>query len=141
MKYVLDASVAVSWVLPETNSPKAVRLRNEFRNHLHELIAPDIFPGEVANGLTRAERKKIIQPPQGTKRFVAVMRFVPDLHLYLPLLPKAFAISSAMRVAVYDCLYVALAEQEGCELVTADEKLVNSLKGKYPFIVPLASLP
>src|SRR5882762_1657564 len=103
MKYVLDASVAVSWILPEKHSAKAVRLRNEFRKNLHELIAPDIFPGEVANALTRAERKKIIHPPQGTKRFIAAMRFAPSLHSYIPLLSKAFAISSAMRVAVYDC--------------------------------------
>jgi predicted nucleic acid-binding protein len=141
MKYVLDASVAVSWVLPETLSAKAVRVRNDYRKGLHDLIAPDIFPGEVANALTRAERKKIIKPPQGTKRFIAAMRFAPDLHPYLPLLSRAFAISSAMRVAVYDCLYVILAEQEGCELLTADEKLVNNLQAKYPFIVSLASLP
>jgi predicted nucleic acid-binding protein len=141
MKYVLDASVAVSWVLPETQSPKAVRLRNQFRNHIHELIAPDIFPGEVANALTRAERKKIIQPPQGTKRFVAALRFAPDLHPYLPLLPRAFAISSAMRVGIYDCIYVALAEQEACELVTADAKLINALQKYFPFIVSLASIP
>lgn len=80
MKYVLDASVALKWVLPETLSAKAVKLRNDFRNHVHELIAPDIFPAEVAHALTRAERQKIIQPRQGAKRFLAVMRFPPDLH-------------------------------------------------------------
>src|SRR5438445_555242 len=104
MKYVLDASVALKWVLPESLSPRAVRLRNDFRKQIHELIAPDIFPVEIAHALSRAERQKIIQPPQGIKRFP------PDLHPYLPLLPKAFAISSALRVGVYDCIYIALAE-------------------------------
>ena len=141
MKYVLDASVALSWVLPEALSAKAVRLRNDFRNQIHELIAPDIFAVEVANSLTRAERKKIIQPPQGTQRMLHVMRFPPDLHSFLPLLPRALAISSAMRVAVYDCLYIALAEQEGCELVTADAKMVNALQKDFPFITSLASMP
>jgi len=46
-----------------------------------------------------------------------------------------------MRVGVYDCLYVALAEREGCELITADDKLVKNLQPHFPFIVPLASLP
>jgi predicted nucleic acid-binding protein len=32
-----------------------------------------------------------------------------------------------MHVGVYDCLYVALAEREKCDLVTADEKLVRNL--------------
>src|SRR5437879_2849616 len=137
MKCVFDASVALKCVLPEKDSPKAVRLRNDYRKNIHELIAPDIFPAEVAHALTRAERKKIIQPPQGTKRFLAVMRFPPDLHPYLSLLPKAFALSSALRVGVYDCLYVALAEQEGCELVTADDKLVKNLQPHFCFILDL----
>jgi predicted nucleic acid-binding protein len=36
---------------------------------------------------------------------------------------------------------VALAEREGCALVTADDKLVNNLQKHFPFMVPLASLP
>lgn len=39
------------------------------------------------------------------------------------------------------CLYVALAEREGCQLVTADVRLVSSLHTLFPFIVALASLP
>jgi predicted nucleic acid-binding protein len=35
------------------------------------------------------------------------------------------------------CLYVALAEREGCELVTADTRLLNSLSQQYPFVIPL----
>lgn len=56
MKYVLDASIALKWVLPEADTPQAVRLRNAYRQKLHELLAPDIFPAEVAHSLTRAER-------------------------------------------------------------------------------------
>jgi predicted nucleic acid-binding protein len=141
MKYVIDASVAVKCVLPEKDSPRAVRLLNAYRKAIHELIAPDIFPIEIAHALTRAERRKIIQPPQGAKRFAALMRIRPLLRPYLPLLPRAFAISSAMSVGVYDCVYVALAEQESCEMVTADTRLVNALQKAFPFIVSLASMP
>jgi predicted nucleic acid-binding protein len=141
MRYVLDASVALKWVLPEKDSPKAVRLRNDFRKQIHEFIAPDTFPAEVAHALTRAERKKILKPPQGTTRFLALMRLPPDLHPYLSLLPRAFSISSDLRVGVYDCLYVALAEQEGCELVTADDKMVKALQKAFPFITSLTGMP
>lgn len=44
MKYVLDASVGLKWVLPEDGSDKALRLGLEYRNGVHELIAPDTFP-------------------------------------------------------------------------------------------------
>src|SRR5207302_4947617 len=127
-------------VLPETDTPKAVRLLNEFRLGLHDLLAPDVFPIEVAHALARAERRGIIKPPLGARRLAAVLRNAPQLHPYLPLLPRAYAIASQARIGVYDCLYVALAEREGCELVTADLRLLNTLKPTFPFIVDLASL-
>src|SRR5260370_783903 len=60
MKYVLDASVALSWVMPRPLTSKALALRDDFRNHIHELIAPSTFGAEVASGLTKAERQKLI---------------------------------------------------------------------------------
>ena len=44
MKYVLDSSVALKWVLPEADSGKAIRLRDGYSNGTHDLLAPDIFP-------------------------------------------------------------------------------------------------
>jgi len=38
-------------------------------------------------------------------------------------------------------MYVALAERENCELLTADDKLVRKLQSQFPFIVALSSLP
>ena len=46
-----------------------------------------------------------------------------------------------MHATVYDCLYVALAEREGCQLITADDKLVRKMQPRFPFVVPLPSLP
>lgn len=41
---------------------------------------------------------------------------------------------------VYDCLYLALAVREGCQMVTADERLYNRLQGTplAPHIVTLS---
>ena len=61
MKYVLDSSVALKWVLPEADSGRAIRLRDDYSNGIHELFAPDIFPSEIANGLASAERQKRIR--------------------------------------------------------------------------------
>lgn len=141
MKYVLDASVALKWVLIETDTPKARTLREEYRQQLHEFLAPDTFTAEVAHALTRAERRNIISPPQSLTLLADVMLSLPVLHPHLPLLPRAVLISSEERVGAYDCLYVALAEREGCQLLTADNRLVTNLGAQFPFIVDLASLP
>jgi len=125
MEYVLDACVAVKWVLPELDSPKAIALRDDYRSAVHELLAPDIFPSEVAHALLKAERKKLIPPPQALIKLADVLRTLPQLYSVLPnLLPRAAAFASAARIGVYECLSVALAEREGCDLVTSDDKLL-----------------
>lgn len=141
MKYVLDSNVALKWVLPEKDDDKAIRIRDGFRQGLHELHSPDVFPIEVAHSLAKAERRGDIQPGEGVRKMADVFAYMPDLHPYLPLLPKAFSIATHFRIGAYDCLYVVLAEKEGCELLTADDRLVRALQPTFPFITSLSTLP
>ena len=141
MKHVLDSSVALKWFLVEPDSDKAVRLRDDARAAVHELLAPDFFPVEMAHAITRAERQRRITPAEGSSFLADTIAELPVLHPAIPLPSRAYAISSAARIGVYDCVYVALAEREKCELVTADTRLVANLKNQFPFIIELASLP
>lgn len=141
MKYVLDSSVAFKWAVPETDSDKAIRLRDNFRVAADELLAPDILLPELGHSLTRAERQKRIPVGSALTLLADVLSTAPHLHATGPLLLRACELSSKERVGMYDCLYVALAEHEGCELVTADNRLVRTLAPRFPFIIALASLP
>jgi len=141
MKYVLDSNVAFKWLVPEKDTDKALLLRDDYNNGIHELLAPDILPIEVAHALTRAERQKRITPAQSAVLLKDMMRNVPKVHAYLPLLTRAYDISSLYRIGVYDCVYVALAEREKCTVVTGDDKLIKNLQTDFPFIVALATLP
>ncbi len=141
MKYVLDSSVAFKWVVVEALTDKARKLRDEYRQGFHELIAPDVFPIEVAHSLTRAERQGRINPPEASILLADVLLTCPRLHPYMPLLSQAVSISSQARIGVYDCLYVALAQRESCQFVTADDRLIRVLQPSYPFIIALSSLP
>jgi predicted nucleic acid-binding protein len=141
MKYVVDASVGFKWVVPESDSDAALRLRDNYRNGVVDLIAPDFYPFEVAHAITRAERQGRITVAEGALALRDVLNLLPRLDHALPLLGRAYVISSQMRVGVFDCLYVSLAEHEGCEFVTADSRVVNALQKQYPFVVELAALP
>lgn len=141
MKYVLDASVAFKWLVLENDTAKALRLRDDFRKQLVELAAPDVFAVEVTHALTRAERQGRVTAQQGVQLFQDLLTLLPQEHASLPLLPRAYAISSQARIGVYDCLYVALAERENCELVTADDKLLKNLGPLFPFVLSLGALP
>jgi predicted nucleic acid-binding protein len=139
MRYVLDSSVALKTALPETDSAKAIALCEAFEKGQHELFSPDIYPIESAHALTKAERRGLLKAGDAAILFADLP--IPVLHPSLPLLQRAIEISSSNRVGMYDCLYVALAEQENCELVTADQRLVNSLSGQFAFIIGLDAIP
>lgn len=141
MRYVLDSSVGFKTLIAEVDSAKAQQLCADYRTGVHELLSPDVFPSEIAHALTRAERQGRITPAEGATLLTDMLNRLPHLHPSLPLLPRAYALSSAARIGFYDCLYVALAEREGCELVSADDKLVKKFQAQFPFVVSLASLP
>jgi predicted nucleic acid-binding protein len=65
----------------------------------------------------------------------------PRLFPCLPRMDRALTIASPARVGDSDGLDVALAEQEGWELHTADDRLVRTLPPSFLFITPLAALP
>ena len=48
--------------------------------------------------------------------------------------------SIGTKRAVYDCIYLALAEAESCEFVTADDQFARGPLGSYPFVVSLIML-
>jgi predicted nucleic acid-binding protein len=141
MRYVLDASVAFKWVVSEIQTDKALLLRDDLKNGIHDLYSPEIFATEVAHALTHAERQKRITVGQALALWTDVLSTPPQLHPTYPLLPRAISLSSNLRIGVYDCLYVALAEREQCELITADDKLLKNVQSKYPFVISLQSLP
>jgi predicted nucleic acid-binding protein len=141
MKYVIDTSVDVKTYVQEQDSGTAVRLRDAYHQGVHELIAPDIFPTEMCNVLVILERSGKIKPGDSDIFFVQFLNQLPPLVAAVPLLPRALEIAKQFHQTVYDALYVALAEREGCELVTADDKLVRAVHSVLPFVVRLSSLP
>ena len=140
MKYILDASVALKWVFQEQDSDKAQQIRTEFQQGLHELLAPEIFPIEIAHVLSKACRTNQITPQRAEADLASIYSDLPQLFPSIPLLPRAFEISLQSRTGIYDCLYLALSEREQCELLTADMKLINSLQKKFPLLVSLSSI-
>ena len=113
--------------------------RDDFRNQAYELIAPDSFPLEAAHAHTKAARRGIVT--DAPQLWVDLMVDSPLLFPSVPLMLRALSIAAKARIGVCDCLYVALAEREHCELVTADTRLLNSLLPAFPFIIALASMP
>jgi predicted nucleic acid-binding protein len=141
MTYVIDASVSVLWEIAYQLSPRADQLRHEFRNGIHELLAPETIIWETANALIKAERQKIILPGEARPLFLDFLSTQPVLYGTASLIHRAMDIALQTRAGLYDCFYVVLAEREKCELISADQRLVNNLQPQFPFIKPLSSMP
>lgn len=141
MRIIVDSSVAVKWEILESDSDKAIRLRDDFQSGIHELLSVGIFKVEAAHALTRAERQGRLRPGEAKILLASILTTAPQVFSFSPLLDRAIDLSSSMRIGIYDCLFVALAEQEKCDLITADDKLVKILQRQFPFIVHLSALP
>ena len=135
MQRVVDASVAAKWFLPEPHKNKAEKLLRDFLADKVDLIAPDLIVAEVGNVLWhRSILRGDISANQASESFAYFLAIPLTLQPSSTIAVAAFKLAAETRHRIYDMLYVALAQQNGCEFVTADEKLVNKLGGTFPFI-------
>ncbi len=123
---VIDASVAVKWVVEESGTAEALALRSQYR-----LIAPDLLAAECANILwKKVQRKELLR-----SEALLAARLLQSAEVEL--VPSHSHMEEATRMAVdldhpaYDCLYLALAAEQQCPFVTADERLVKKLREKH----------
>jgi predicted nucleic acid-binding protein len=122
--WVVDASVAVKWFIPEIHSEVAKRLLIEG----NELVAPELLLPEVGNILWKKYRIGELEAVEA-REILADLRRLP-LHLVrmAPYIENALALAVQHGRTVYDCIYLALAIHRGGRFVTADRKLINALQ-------------
>jgi hypothetical protein len=63
--YVIDASIGFKWEVVGLYSDKAQQLRDDFHKAIHKMLAPDLFPMQVANALLVAAQRGRILPSKG----------------------------------------------------------------------------
>jgi predicted nucleic acid-binding protein len=129
---VVDASVAVKWYVKEKGSDEADRiLTGEQRP-----VAPELIRVEVISALCNQYRL-YAKPKAGIELLCA--RWVRDLEDYsvrlfdqAGLMEQSWNIALAFQHAVYDCVYLVLAEQLGAPLITADGTFVGKVQQAFP---------
>ena len=123
---MVDASVAFGWFAAVAGSEKSVSLLEAVPPAV--LIAPDLVLVELLNAGWKARRMGAITEAQ----FEAIAELAPSL--FSELVPAATLLSAAQHwcrsldYPVYDCLYLALAEQRSAILVTRDQRLLRKLQ-------------
>jgi predicted nucleic acid-binding protein len=122
----VDASLVLAWLLPEELSDAAFSLGKLWDEEETELIAPPLVQMEVPSSLRQAVYRGRITLDEGDEALKAFLEM--DIRIRQPegLLGRAWELGKAVNAPrLYDIFYLALAEMEGCELWTADRRLVN----------------
>ena len=118
-RYVIDASVAVKWFVPEVNSLEAAALLD----HAHTLHAPGLLFAEVGNTLWKKTRRRELRPAEAR----LVLRGLTSVPLEVTptrdLVRGALDLAMHVGCTAYDATYLALAIHLGCTFVTADRRL------------------
>ena len=112
-RLVVDASVAVKWLVEEEGSAAAETLRGA------DLHAPALIPLEIGNVLRTLAASGRIESGAALEAFRLFLPAPVDIHdADVATLESAMAHALDVRHLIYDCIYLALAEQLSCPLVT-----------------------
>jgi predicted nucleic acid-binding protein len=132
---VVDASVAAKWYLPENRGEltgQAIALLNKYEKSEVQFVVPDLFYVEISSAIWKAVRARRVSREFGDQALLLLTQREFTTVPSLKLLDQAFQIAADHGRSVYDSLYVALAVQTNSQLITADERLANSLAARFP---------
>jgi predicted nucleic acid-binding protein len=120
---VIDASVAVKWLVLEDMSDVAKEL---YGNGDH-LVAPRLIATEIASALARKTMQGMLTRHEAKRHFNSLPQFLPDLMDVDELLEPALENACALRHPIYDMIYLEAARRLDAQLVTADRKFVTKI--------------
>ncbi len=126
--YVIDASVAIKWFIPEIHSEVALHA-SRLQARLH---VPAFIQLEVGSVLAKKIRREELTRDEGDvilKEFRHLpLQYHPDERLF----HAGYALALVTHQSLYDCLYLALAETIDGAVITADRKFFLALSnGPY----------
>lgn len=116
-RIVVDASVAAKWVLREQHVATARKVLAT-----KELLAPDLLWAEVGNILWKRQRRRESSVEEVRRMLAEFQRLPVTTFAHWPFLAAALDLAISLEQTVYDCLYLALAEERDSVMVTADRR-------------------
>lgn len=124
---VIDASIAVKWVVQEEGTEEALALRSDYR-----FLAPDLLIAECANILWKKVQRGELMSDEAIVAGRLLERsgigFVPMRGL----LEQATELAIQLSHPAYDCIYLASARLHKARFVTADRRLLRTVSQRAP---------
>jgi predicted nucleic acid-binding protein len=129
VRFVLDASVALLWLVPQTN-PAGVDSASAALNALEEsqALVPQLFALEVANVVVKVESKGMVTEAD-SQRFIVLLgqlNIVTDQATAVHALGDTLNLARRYKLSTYDAAYLELALRKGLPLATLDANLAKA---------------
>lgn len=124
---VVDASVAMKWVVSEPDSGEADRLLAD------PVRAPELLICETANVLWRRARRGDMSDVDATRSLDRLMGLPIDFTPDRILARRALEIAKELAHPVCDCLYLALAIELDIAVVTADRRFHRAASARRSY--------
>ena len=126
---VVDTSVALKFYLPEEGHEEAVGLLGAAEAGAATLLAPGTILPEGSNAVFQQQRRGLLDEEDAVGAWRNLLRAPIYAYATEDLVERAAEISLETGAIVYDALFLALAEDAEAVMVTADSKLLRTLKG------------
>jgi predicted nucleic acid-binding protein len=123
--FVLDASIALAWVLDNPAPSYAVYVRREFVSGKRAL-APALWHLEIANGLAMAERRGDLgaaDVKDALEQIMVIARGGLEIDPSVPAASEMMSKARAWGLTAYDAVYVDLALRAGIPLASLDRSM------------------
>ena len=129
MNFVLDASVALLWLVPQSN-PEGVAYADSVLSALKEsqAVVPSLFALEIANVVAKIEGKGIVSEAE-SQRFITLLGQLDiaiDMETMSHALGDTLNLARRYRLSAYDAAYLELALRMGLPLATLDADLAKA---------------
>jgi len=122
--FVVDASVAIKWVVEEPGTDAALSIRAAER-----LVAPELWVAECANILWKKVRRGELSAEQALAAAELLEAAGVEVMAGEPALSQVVRLTTTLDHPAYDCVYLALAADNGWAMVTGDDRLLERLRG------------
>jgi len=120
---VIDASVAIKWVVDEPDTSLAMRVHRQWTT-----LAPDLLVAECTNILWKKHRRGQVHDDAIEAALAALEVITTGLWPMRRLVRPGLDLARRLDHPAYDCLYLALAAERDAPFVTADISLVRKLR-------------
>ncbi len=131
----IDASFLLKILLPEDKSEKAEELWKSWIKDSIKVVALTLIVFEISSVLRNKIDRGVLENDDARELFNQVKCLDFTIIYTEDLLESAWEIGEILKPPVlYDCFYIALSKFLDIPLWTADTKLYNSAKEKFPFI-------